>query len=308
MTNVDEIVATRWLARLATEDGPVVVLGTPDGVHRATVAGAGFADLPELIEAADADWDRIVAGEPVPMVRERLLSPVGDPRKILCVGANYHAHAEEAGIDAPAYPMIFAKWASALAGPFDDVGLPPESDFVDWEAELVAVVGRRCRRVAREDVGAVVFGYTIANDVSMRDFQRHTREFEAGKAWDRATPVGPIVVPAADLGGVLPDLALTGRLNGEPVQQARTTALVHDVPAIVAYATTWTTLEPGDLLLTGTCSGVGLAMKPPRKLVDGDVFAVEIEGIGALRTVFRTERPGVPSGAASTTSTAGSAS
>jgi acylpyruvate hydrolase len=123
----------------------------------------------------------------------------------------------------------------------------------------------------------------------MRDFQIHTSEFEAGKGWDRATPVGPVVVPAAACGGTHPDLSLTGRLNEEIVQQARTSELIHDVPAVVEYITTWTTLEPGDLILTGTCSGVGALMQPPRRLADGDVYTVSIEGIGTLSTTFRPE-------------------
>jgi acylpyruvate hydrolase len=286
---VNEIVASRWLARTATADGPLVVLGGPDGASRAIVDGRSFADLPELIAAADADWARIAAGETIELVRERLLTPVAESAKVLCVGANYKAHTDEAGVEAPAHPMIFAKWPSALTGPFDDIGLPPESQFVDWEAELVAVIGRRSRRVAQVDVESVLFGYTMANDVSMRDFQIHTSEFEAGKAWDRATPVGPVVVPAAAVGGAHPDLELVGRLNGEAVQHARTGEMIHTVPAVVAYVTTWTTLEPGDLLLTGTPAGVGALMKPPRRLVDGDVYDVSIEGIGTLRNTFRPE-------------------
>jgi acylpyruvate hydrolase len=287
--DVKDILADRWLARAATDDGPVVVLGGLEGTCVATVGGRTFADLPELITAAGADWDRIEAGDAIELSREQLLTPVADPRKVLCVGANYKAHADEANIDAPAHPMIFAKWPSALTGPFDDVGLPPESQFVDWEAELVVVIGRRSRRVARADVESVLFGYTIANDVSMRDFQIHTSEFEAGKGWDRATPVGPIVVPASAVGGAHPDLALAGRLNGELVQEARTSELIHDVPKVVEYITTWTTLEPGDLILTGTCSGVGALMKPPRPLTDGDAYEVSIEGIGTLSTAFHPE-------------------
>jgi acylpyruvate hydrolase len=302
---VNEIAAERWLARIATHDGPVVVLGRPHGASRAIVDGESFADLPELITAAGGEWDRIAPGEAVYLARQELLTPVGEPHKVLCVGANYKAHAEEANIDALAHPMIFAKWPSALTGPFDDVGLPPESEFVDWEAELVAVIGQRCRRVGRDDVESMLFGYTAANDVSMRDFQIHTSEFEAGKGWDRATPIGPVVVPASACGGAHPDLALVGRLNGETAQEARTSDLIHDVPAVVEYITTWTTLEPGDLILTGTCSGVGCLMQPPRRLGDGDSYAVSIEGIGTLSTVFRTETvDGSPRGGDRETTTA----
>ena len=134
-----------------------------------------------------------------------------------------------------------------------------------------------------------MFGYTVANDVTMRDFQRHTQQFAPGKAWDRSTPIGPALVTRDELGGVAPDLAIRGHLNGETVQDSRTADLIFGIPELLAYITTWTTLEPGDLVLTGTPAGVGAAMDPPRFLSDGDVFEVEIEGIGSLRNTFHDE-------------------
>jgi acylpyruvate hydrolase len=160
---------------------------------------------------------------------------------------------------------------------------------VDWEAELAFVFGRPARRVRAEDAGELVFGYTAANDVSMRDFQRHTAQFTAGKAWDRSTPLGPALVTTDELGGIAPDLAISGRLNGETMQESRTNDLIFGVPELVAYITTVMTMEPGDVVITGTPSGVGNAMDPPRYLADGDVFEVELEGVGTLRNTFRSE-------------------
>jgi acylpyruvate hydrolase len=187
--------------------------------------------------------------------------------------------------------MLFAKWSSALTDPRPDIPLPPESSFVDWESELAFVFGRSCRRVAAADAERVVFGYTAANDVSMRDFQMHTTQFLAGKSWDRSTPLGPAIVPAAHVGGVRPDLAIAGTLNGSVAQSSRTTDLIFGIPQLVEYLTTVMTTEPGDVVLTGTPSGVGFAEDPPRGLSDGDVFEVEIEAIGRLANRFTREAP-----------------
>ncbi|HYB29051.1 MAG TPA: fumarylacetoacetate hydrolase family protein, partial [Solirubrobacteraceae bacterium] len=211
------------------------------------------------------------------------------PGKIVCIGLNYRKHAEESGAPLPKYPMLFSKWTTALTDPNADIPLPAESSLVDWESELAFVFGRRCRRVSASEANSVVFGYTAANDVSMRDFQNHTTQFLAGKTWDRGTPLGPAVVPAGELGGATPDLAIGGALNGSKVQDSRTSDLIFSIPELVEYMTTIMTMEPGDVVLTGTPSGVGFAMTPPRGLSDGDVYEVEIEGIGRLRNRFVAE-------------------
>jgi len=231
-----------------------VVVDTGEGHALAVVGGSHFADAPELLEAAGGDPSAIGSGAPVHA--DRLLTPVARPGKVICIGVNYRAHAEETGRPLPEHPMLFPKWHTSLAGPDDEIPLPPESDKVDSEAELAVVIGRRCRRVSADDAAGVIFGYTAANDVSMRDFQRHTAQFTAGKAWDRSTPVGPYIVPAAELGGARPDVAITGTLNGERRQDSRTSDLIFGVPELIAYITTAMTLEPGDLILTGTPSGV----------------------------------------------------
>jgi acylpyruvate hydrolase len=270
------------LAR-AEVDGVPRVLVEKDGAYSlATVGGAEFEDLPALLEGG-----RVEPGAGVEV--GELLPVVGRPGKVIGIGLNYRAHAAETGRPPPEYPMLFPKWHTSLTGPFADVPLPPESDKVDWEAELAFVFGRPARRVRAEDAGDYVFGYTAANDVSMRDFQGHTPQFTAGKAWDRSTPVGPVLVSADELGGTAPDLAIRGHLGGETMQDSRTNDLIFGVPELVAYITTVMTMEPGDVVLTGTPSGVGTAMDPPRYLSDGDVYEVEIEGIGALRNTFRAE-------------------
>jgi acylpyruvate hydrolase len=236
------------------------------------------------------DGGAIAPGREVSMDEAGLLSAIGKPGKIVCIGLNYRRHAEESGQPLPQYPMLFAKWPTALTGPYAEIPLPPESELVDWECELAFVFGRRCRRVAAADAASVVYGYTAANDTSMRDFQMQTSQFVAGKTWDRATPLGPAVVPAAELGGVEPDLAITGRLNGEVVQDSRTSDLIFGIPRLVEYLTTIMTMEPGDVVLTGTPSGVGFAADPPRRLLDQDVFEVEIEGIGKLVNRFAREQ------------------
>ncbi|MHB1568530.1 MAG: fumarylacetoacetate hydrolase family protein [Solirubrobacteraceae bacterium] len=255
----------------------------------ATVGDREFDDLPELLEACGGSPHAIRPGREAPLDHTRLLRPVGKPRKVVCIGLNYRLHAEESETPLPERPMLFPKWTTSLTGPHDDVSLPPESAFVDWEAELAFVFGARCRRVPAVKAEEVVFGYAAANDVSMRDFQSHTSQFGAGKAWDRATPLGPAVVPIAELGGIRPDLAIQGRLNGETVQRSRTDDLIFGIPELVEYLTTIMTMEPGDLVLTGTPSGVGVAADPPRSLSDGDLFEVEIEGIGRLANRFVAE-------------------
>jgi len=284
----------RGLGRLRTADGSVVIHHRPgdETGHVALVAGESFADLPSLLEAAGGDADAISKGAEVPVAEPDLLATIGRPRKILCVGQNYINHVKEGGRDSgPAHPDLFAKWDNALAGPYETLPLPPESDQIDYESELAVVIGTQCRRVPRDRAGDVIFGYTAANDGSVRDFQFHTTQRTAGKAWDRLTPIGPVVVPAAVLGGAEPDLAIQGRYNDEVLQDDRTSSLLFGIPDLIAYITTFMTLEPGDLILTGTPAGVGIVRKPPVLLGDGDIFEVRIEGIGSLRNRFVAEQP-----------------
>ncbi len=281
------------LGRLRRGDGAVCVWHTPGAAvaREATVKGTLFDDLPRLLEAAGGHSQDILAGAEIAVSPGDLLAPVGAPRKILCIGQNYLDHVKEGGrSEGPPYPDLFPKWATALSGPDADIPLPPESDQIDFESELAVVIGTRCRRVSVDKVGDVVFGFTAADDGSVRDFQFHTSQRTAGKTWDALTPIGPVVVPAGSLGGVSPDLHIEGLLNGAVMQDDRTSNLIFGVPEIVSYISTFLTLEPGDLILTGTPSGVGLVRRPPVLLQEGDVFEVRIEGIGTLRNRYVTER------------------
>ncbi|HZQ37833.1 MAG TPA: fumarylacetoacetate hydrolase family protein [Dehalococcoidia bacterium] len=276
------------LARIAVNGSSTVILrGERDAV--ATVDGRSFADLPELLEAAGGDPGRIQPGAGVSIDEQQLLSPVQRPHKIICIGLNYRLHAEESGQPLPPKPVLFPKWDNAIAGPFEPIPLPRASSRVDWEAELALVFGRRCRNVAAADAATVVFGFTCANDVSMRDFQFHTSQWGAGKAWDKAAPLGPAVVTLDEVGGVAPDLAIRGLLNSQVMQDSRTGDFIFHVPALVEYLTMIMTMEPGDLVLTGTPAGVGSGRTPPQFLEDGDEYEVQIEKIGSIRNRFVAE-------------------
>lgn len=255
----------------------------------ATVGGNDFDDLPALLEAVDGEPGRITSGAELELSEANMLSVVARPRKVIGIGLNYRAHAAETGADLPARPVVFPKWDNAIAGPYDDIPLPPESSLVDWEAELAFVFSRQCRRVAVADAASVVFGFTAANDLSMRDYQNHTSQWGPGKSWDRGTPVGPVIVDTDQIGSITPDLAIRGRRNGELVQDSRTSDLIYGIPELVAFLTTFMTMEPGDLVLTGTPAGVGIGRTPPEFLAPNDVYEVEIEGIGTLRNRFVPE-------------------
>jgi 2-keto-4-pentenoate hydratase/2-oxohepta-3-ene-1,7-dioic acid hydratase in catechol pathway len=214
----------------------------------------------------------------------RLLPPVPDPPKIVCLGLNYRDHAAESGAPIPKEPVLFSKYATALIGPEQAIVLPPVSKEVDYEAELVVVVGKRGRPRNEQEAREYVAGYTIGHDVSARDWQlkKDQKQWMAGKTFDTFAPTGPVLVTADEL----PDphkLGIRLRLNGQTMQDSNTSQMIFPVPQVLAYLAQVMTLEPGDLIFTGTPPGVGFARKPPVFLKAGDVVEVEIEGIGVLR-------------------------
>ena len=276
------------LARAELDCGVRVVVRR-DGDTRssiATVGGREFEDVPELLAEIGGDLGRVELGAETAVSDQALLPAVGRPSRVVGIGLNYPLHSQETGRAAGSYPAIFAKWASSLTAPYADVTLPPESAHIDYEAEMVVVIGRRARRVSLEEAQHVVFGYAVANDVSVRDYQRHTSQVMAGKAWDGLTPVGPVIVPASAVGGAQPDLQITGTLDGEVVQRDRTSSLQFSVAELVAYLSTMSELQPGDLILTGTPAGTGFMREPPLHLAEGSVFEARVEGIGAVRNRF----------------------
>ncbi|WP_284991291.1 fumarylacetoacetate hydrolase family protein [Arthrobacter sp. efr-133-TYG-120] len=207
--------------------------------------------------------------------------------KVICCGLNYGDHIQEMGRDLPEYPTLFAKYADTLTGPADTIHIHGSSR-VDWEAELAVVVGSELFGADEDEARKAIAGYTIANDVSMRDWQNRTLQWFQGKAFDRTTPVGPVMLTADEADG---DFEVRGYVNGELVQHGNTSTLVFGPARLLSYISHFTTLRPGDLVLTGTPGGVGMGMTPPRFLNDGDVLTTEIDGIGRLENNFRIHAP-----------------
>jgi 2-keto-4-pentenoate hydratase/2-oxohepta-3-ene-1,7-dioic acid hydratase in catechol pathway len=207
--------------------------------------------------------------------------PIERPGKIVCVGLNYRDHAEEQGVDLPTEPLLFAKWPSALVGPGEPIVIPPRVRQCDYEAELAVVVGARVKGVSKENALEAVRGYLCANDVSARDLQFADGQWTRGKSPDTFCPVGPRLVPAAEVGDPH-DLWIRATVNGEVLQDSTTANMVFGVDEIVAHVSETITLEPGDLILTGTPAGVGIFRTPRRLLEPGDEVTIEIEGLGAL--------------------------
>ena len=216
------------------------------------------------------------------------------PEKIICVGMNYRDHIEEMGRSAPAYPTLFAKFSSALVGAHDDVLLPAVSDAVDWEAELAVIIGAPARHISVEQAPSVIAGYSVLNDVSVRDYQNRTAQFLQGKTFESSTPLGPALVTPDELPGGAGNRRISAgistEIDGELMQQSDTAQLVFDSATLISYLSEITTLQPGDVIATGTPGGVGHARKPARYLADGQVMITRIDGIGECRNVCRKEK------------------
>lgn len=261
----------------------VGIVDTSQGPVAAELGGSRLAKVsPEVAQilrphmAADAGVDLGAISDP------RLLAPVR-PSKVVAIGLNYRDHIEEAGLEEPKAPLVFAKFPSAIVGPDEPIVIDPAvAERVDWEVELAVVIGRAMRNVPAEQALAHVFGYTVANDVSARDVQFGDGQWVRGKSLDTFCPVGPWVVTADEIPNPQA-LRLRTRVNGETVQDASTDRMVFGVAELLAYCSRSFTLQPGDLVLTGTPWGCGEFMTPPRSLGDGDVVEVEIDGIGCLR-------------------------
>ncbi|MBY0523339.1 MAG: fumarylacetoacetate hydrolase family protein [Gemmataceae bacterium] len=243
-----------------------------------TLLEAGPTALKAAAQAAQrVDAVRIEAGA-------KFLPPIPDPRKIVCLGLNYRDHAAETGAPIPKEPVLFSKYATALIGHGDQIVLPPVSQEVDFEAELVIVIGKRGRNIKADAAMGYVFGYTVGHDVSARDWQlkKDQKQWMAGKTFDTFAPTGPAIVTTDEV----PDPQVLGiklRLNGETMQDSNTKQMIFNVEQTLAYISQIFTIEPGDLIFTGTPPGVGIARKPQVWLKAGDVVEVEIEGLGVLR-------------------------
>lgn len=234
--------------------------------------------------------DPPMTDERVPLAEVRLLPVVPHPGKIVCVGLNYRAHAEEGGYDVPDYPALFTKFAETLVAAGDPILLPPESAAVDFEAELAFVIGHTVRRAAGASALDAVAGYTAANDISMRDYQYRTAQWLPGKNWAASTPLGPFLVTPDEVGDPH-QLHIALELNGERMQSANTSQFIFDVPTLVATISEFIPLAPGDVVLSGTPSGVGYRRDPKILLRNGDRVTVEIERVGRLENPVSAESP-----------------
>jgi acylpyruvate hydrolase len=249
------------------------------------------ADVGTLL--AQADWPQIAAA--AAGTRHSLLEVdyaplVPKPGKIVCVGQNYRLHIEEQQAQPSEHPVLFAKFASALTGARDELPLPPNSEAVDWEVEVAVVMGRAVQRVSPPEALAAVAGYAVANDVSMRDWQFRTSQFLQGKAFDKATPLGPWLVtrddPTIDEGS----LEMRCEIDGEVVQEGNTKDLIFSVAELVSYISQCMSLRPGDVILTGTPGGSGHWREPKRYLQDGNLLVSSVAGLGECRNLCRLEK------------------
>lgn len=267
------------IATVSSEGTTVTVALAADG--STTVVQPG--DVTSLL--GESDWiDRCEAATgPFEWAGATFLPVVPRPEKIICVGLNYRSHITEMGRAAPTHPTLFAKYWRSLVGANDPIELPAASEKVDYEVELAVVVGRAVRNATLDEAAAAIAGYTVLNDVTARDWQRRTEQWLQGKTWEHTTPLGPWLVSADEVDPDRqgrPDLVVRCELNGEIVQEARTSDLVFSPADLVAYASTLITLVPGDVIATGTPGGVGAARTPPRFLQHGDVVRTTVEGIG----------------------------
>jgi 2-keto-4-pentenoate hydratase/2-oxohepta-3-ene-1,7-dioic acid hydratase in catechol pathway len=269
----DTVAALDGDAVIALRD---LVPDAPDEMIGVIAAGEALrARLADGLRSAPAAARR-------PLGSIELRPPIPRPGKILCLGLNYAAHAKEGGNEVPEHPTVFVRVTTSLVAPGAPVIRPRVSEQLDYEVELVIVIGARCHDVAEDQALAHVFGYTIMNDVSVRDYQRRTSQWTLGKNFDGSGPMGPAIVTADELPAGARGLGIRTRLNGELLQDGNTADMVFPVPRIVALLSQVMTLESGDVIATGTPSGVGHARRPPLWMKPGDVVTCEIEGIGTL--------------------------
>ncbi|OAA29533.1 acylpyruvate hydrolase [Frankia sp. EI5c] len=247
-----------------------------------------FASVGTLI-ASGPDWREAAAaaGETVALEGADLAPLVPEPPKIVCMGLNYATHLREMGRTPPTHPTLFAKYASSLIGAHDDIVIPPVTNEVDWEGELAFVIGTKVRFADAKAASEAIAGYTVMNDITMRDWQFRTLQFLQGKTFEGSTPLGPALVTPDELDNA-DDLALRTLVNGAVMQKSRTSDLLFPAAEIVRYVSQFMTLVPGDVLTTGTPGGVGHGRDPKVYLADGDVVTVEIEGVGTTQNTIRS--------------------
>ncbi|MBB3918598.1 fumarylacetoacetate hydrolase family protein [Rhizobium fabae] len=243
--------------------------------------GGRLAELSARLIAAAKVNPKAVVG---PVDKVRLGPPVTDPSKVLCIGLNYNDHVAETGRALPSHPDIFAKFASSLIGPFDEISCSNVTPNLDFEGELAIVIGKECRSVSAEEALDFVAGVTVLNDITARDLQYRGTQWLAGKAVDGSTPVGPALVTLDEVGDIQ-NLDIRTRVNGEQVQSSNTHLMIFSVRHLVSYISYFLALSPGDMITTGTPQGIGAKRQPPLWLKPGDTVEVELQNVGVLRNV-----------------------
>jgi 2-keto-4-pentenoate hydratase/2-oxohepta-3-ene-1,7-dioic acid hydratase in catechol pathway len=270
-------------------NGPVEA-GVLSGEKIVSLTAAGYPDMISVMKGVDKIRERVGSWVDIPLSSVKLTAPVPRPPKFICVGLNYRDHAIESKMEIPTVPTIFNKFPNTVIGPDEPIVLPKNSARPDYEAEMAFVIGKGGRHIPAEKWREHVFGYTIVNDVSARDFQMATSQWLMGKTFDTFAPMGPVLVSADEI----PDphaLDISLTINGEVLQSSNTRELIFKIPELVAFLSSVVTLEPGDVVSTGTPSGVGFARKPPRYLQPGDDVVVCVESIGSLRNPVVAESP-----------------
>lgn len=266
---------------------------TDDGiVDLGQALGGKYPDLRSLIAAGAVDEARKLSGRPgkVIDVNEIVwLPPIANPDKIVCAAVNYKSHLEESGLEGKGYPVLFPRYSAAQVGHLAPMICPRESDKLDYEGELVVVIGKAGRRIPEDQALSYIAGYSIYNEGSVRDWQGHTSQWTPGKNFADTAAFGPWMVTSDEIADPYA-LQLTTRLNGEVMQQAGVNLLLFKIETLIAYTSTFIALAPGDIIATGTPGGVGHARKPPVYLKQGDTVEVEISGIGTLRNSVAKER------------------
>lgn len=269
--------------KIANTDQGYAVAHADGGWIPLSALGVEARDLAELIARAEDVRAALEApSPPAPQPEPTLRCPVVRPSKVLAIGMNYMDHIRETASQVPERPVVFAKFPNSLTDPYGDVVIDPAlTEQGDYEAELAVVIGRRTRSVSEDAALDAVFGYTVANDVSARDWQRRDSQFDRSKSFDTFCPMGPWLTTADEVHDPQA-LAIRSWVNGEVRQDSTTKEMIFSVAQLIAFLARGITLEPGDVILTGTPHGVGMAMDPPRYLVPGDVVRAEIEGLGAI--------------------------
>ncbi|MDZ7637135.1 MAG: fumarylacetoacetate hydrolase family protein [Bryobacterales bacterium] len=282
------------LVNFQAVEGPAQA-GVLNGERVHSLGSLGFHSVKQILEAGEAGMAKVretledsSAGGGVALSGVRLLAPLADAQKLIFIGLNYKDHAEEAKMPLPTVPTVFAKFANSVIDPDSTILIPKDTAKPDYEAEFAFVIGKRGKRIAAADWREYVAGYTIVHDVSARDFQMATSQWMMGKTCDTFCPMGPYLVTADEIEDPH-NLRVELLLNGETMQDSNTSELIFKIPELIAHLSAVMTLEPGDVVSTGTPAGVGFSKTPPRWLEPGDECVVRVEGLGELRNLVARE-------------------